>query len=371
MTPKQQEAWDAYQRLKSIRKVAKELGKTYNAIHQRIEGARKHLEADPGVTDAMSAAGLQDIQNLHSGWLKTDEASLYFQMPKDGADRKTLEEYAEGIKEALGDIPKSPIREELPISDADLLTRYLWADLHFGMLAWGQESGDDYDISVASKRLRDAMVRLLDAAPNSDTGLICNLGDIFHSNDSKNMTPESGHILDTDGRFAKIAMETTKIVVECIELAKRKHRKVKYVAVAGNHDRDQIHWLTIALMLRYEDDPAVSIIWCPAKMYAHQFGKNLLCFHHGDKAKPERLVMQAADTHAKLWGRTNWRYMDTGHIHHDSAKEIGGMMWESHRTLASKDAYAAGSGYVARQTMKAITVHREKGEIVRNTSGVL
>ena len=370
MTPEQREAYDLYQELKSQDKVAVRLGVSRAAVRERLKRAEKHIKADPGIKQAMSATGLNDISNLHSGWLKTDEASLYFQVPQEGSSKETFEDYVESVKQAFGDVDQSALREVDPVCNTDLLTRYIWADLHFGMMAWAAESGDDYDLKIAGSRLRSSMRSLVDASPASDTGLICNLGDIFHANDSKNMTPESGHILDSDGRFAKIAIETTRAVVECIEMAKLKHRRVKYVAVAGNHDKDQIHWLTIALMMRYENDPAVDIVWCPSKLYARQFGKNLLCMHHGDKVKADRLVMQIADMHANLWGSTFWRYLDTGHIHHDSSKEIGGMVWESHRTLASKDAYAAGGGYVARQTIKSITVHREHGEVMRNTVGI-
>lgn len=375
ITPEQQEAWDLYQKLGNKQAVATELGKARSTVSVLIKRAQKHLDLPTGVQSSLTGTGV-DAQHAHSGWrTEFDEngekiGNVYWQMPKEDAARKSLEDYVATIKEAFGDLGKSKPRKVEPIVDTDLLTRYILTDLHFGMMAWARESGADYDLKIAVDRLHTSMDLLVSSAPSSDTGLICNLGDAFHANDQKNMTPGHGHILDMDGRFAKIAIETTKAFIYCIEAAKRKHRRVKYVAVNGNHDPDQNHWLTIALMMRYENDPAVDIVWNPSKLYARQFGRNLLCMHHGDKSKPERLVHQVADTYAELWGRTHWRYLDTGHIHHDSGKEIGGVSWESHRTLAAKDAHAAGSGYIARQTMKAITVHREHGEIVRNTVGV-
>lgn len=375
MTPEQQEAWELFQELGTKQAVADRLGKARSTVSILIKRAQKWLDVPDGVKSSLENTGVS-AEYAHSGWRTefNDDGekigNVYYQLPKEDATRQTFEEYVEQVKEAFVDVGKSKPRKAEPLVDADLLTRYLLTDLHFGMMAWGRESGADYDLKIAIERLHDAMNMLVESAPSADTGLICNLGDMFHANDQKNMTPGHGHILDMDGRFAKIAIETTKAIIHCIEKAKHKHRRVKYVAVNGNHDPDQNHWLTIALMMRYENDPAVDIVWNPAKLYARQFGRNLLCLHHGDRVKPERLALQIADTHAELWGRTDWRYLDTGHIHHDSGKEIGGISWESHRTLAAKDAYAAGGGYVARQTMKAITVHRERGEVVRNTVGV-
>ena len=375
ITAEQQAAWDLYQKLGTKQAVANELGKARSTVSVLIKRAQKHLDLPSGVQSSLTGTGV-DAQHAHSGWrTEFNEAgekvgNVYWQMPKEEASRKTFEEYVASIKEAFGEVEASKPRKVDPIVNTDLLSRYILTDLHFGMMAWARESGADYDLKIAVDRLHTSMDLLVSSAPSSDTGLICNLGDAFHANDQKNMTPGNGHILDMDGRFAKIAIETTKAFIYCIEAAKRKHRRVKYVAVNGNHDPDQNHWLTIALMMRYENDPAVDIVWNPSKLYARQFGRNLICLHHGDKSKPERLVHQIADTYAELWGRTHWRYLDTGHIHHDSGKEIGGVSWESHRTLAAKDAYAAGSGYVARQTMKAITVHREHGEVVRNTVGI-
>jgi hypothetical protein len=196
------------------------------------------------------------------------------------------------------------------------------------------------------------------------------LGDTLHQNDSKNMTPTSGHILDVDGRFAQAAMAAVRAHVSMIEAAKAKHKNIDVVVLAGNHDPDFTHMLAIALVMRYEMDERVTIHFNPAKLWVWEFGRNMLAAHHGDKTKPERLVQQVADVHAPIWGRTYWRYLDSGHIHQDSSKDIGGMSWESHRAITTRDAAAAGFGYTGRSTMKCITVHRERGEVMRYTASL-
>jgi hypothetical protein len=128
--------------------------------------------------------------------------------------------------------------------------------------------------------------------------------------------------------------------------------------------------MAIAMQLRFENDPRVTVHFHPRKLWAMQFGRVLLAAHHGDKTKPDRLAMQVADDYAKMWGQTHWRYLDTGHIHHDHGRDIGGIYWQAHRSIVGRDAHAAAMGYTSRKTMKAITVHRERGEVLRNTVGI-
>jgi len=367
MTPKQREVFEKYQELESFAKVADALNINKSTAREHYQKALKYQQTDQGIKDAMYDTGIADIGKVHSGWLKTDAASLYFVNPREEGGVDNL---IDTFKEALKDCPTSLPTAKPEGTDGDLLTRYILTDLHFGMRAWAKEAGEDYDLDIAKSRLNYALSNLVQSTPDSKYCVVLNLGDMFHSNDYKNMTPQSGHILDADGRFSKVIYETIQSVVAAIETLKNKHENVQYVGISGNHDPDANQFLTVALMMRYADDPRVEVIWNPAKMWCMNFGRNLLAAHHGDKVKPERLAMQVADDFSTKWGTTYWRYLDTGHIHSDSAKDIGGIFWESHRTLASRDAYATGSAYTTRKTLKAITVHREKGEIVRNTVGV-
>jgi hypothetical protein len=73
---------------------------------------------------------------------------------------------------------------------------------------------------------------------------------------------------------------------------------------------------------------------------------------------------------AKDWGETTFRHWLTGHVHHDQMKEFAGCTFESFRTLAAKDAYAAGHGYRSERDMKCIVYHAEYGELMRHTSNI-
>jgi len=343
-----------------------------NAIRKRYARMKKRrdMSDDQGIIAALADVGIDDSLKVKGGWLKTEKASIRFETPNESHDDSKFDDYVAMLKKGLSKLPKSP--EALPPIDAssDLLARYILTDLHGGMSASIAVSGGEYDLDIASQRLSEATRRLAEQSPKTDVALIENLGDAFHANDGKKMTPESGHILDmVRESFAEIAYRVTLAVIDMIEILKTKHRKIKYVGIAGNHDKDQFHWLTISLMMRFRDDPQVEVIWNQRKMFCYVFGRNMIAMAHGDRVNFQRLANQVADVHAEEWGQTKFRYLDTGHVHHDRQdREIGGIYCESHRTLAALDAAAFGFGFTGRQSAKVIINHRERGEISRHTA---
>ena len=96
LTPKQREAWELHLAGMSGRAIAKRLGVAESNVRQRLKMARRHAEADPSIQGAMSSVGMQDAGPLHSGWIKSEGASLYFQMPK-GQGGASIEDIAEHI----------------------------------------------------------------------------------------------------------------------------------------------------------------------------------------------------------------------------------------------------------------------------------
>lgn len=368
MTPAQRQALDAYEKAGNNQTAAaRALGIARSSFQERLSRAKNHLQLDPGIQDALADVGIQDHAKVRDGWLKTKGASVRFVMPEDNS---ALERYADIVAEAMSKVPAARPTSR-PQTNSDLLTRYIIADLHLGLHVWAEQCDQDYDIKIATERLHSSMADLTSSTPRSEVGVILNLGDMFHANDQRNVTPTSNHLLDMDGRFPKIALAGVDAIVSCIEMAKNKHARVIYAGVPGNHDPDQFHWLTIALMRHYRDDPRVDVRWNPRDFFFHQWGKVMLAAHHGHKASWQKLVMFIADQQSRMWAETNWRYLDTGHLHHDAAEEIGGMYCQRHRTIAARDRYSFGSAYTNRQTMKAITVHKELGEVLSSTTPII
>lgn len=250
--------------------------------------------------------------------------------------------------------------------DHDLLSVYPIADQHNGMLAWGRETGESYDLRIGADRLRASMARLVAQAPRSRRALILNLGDWQHTDDGRNMTPRSGNILDVDGRYVKVLTAGVQLMMDCIELALQRHSQVLVRNIPGNHDPHASVALTIALKSFYARNRRVKIDTDPSDFFFERFGSTLIGATHGHRLKPADMAMSMAVRRRADWGATKFHYFYFGHIHHETAKEIGDVRCESFQTLAAKDAHAAASGYNSGQSLTSITIHRRDGEIGRH-----
>ena len=360
MTPKQREAWDLHLTGMPGRAIARHLGLTENSIRQRLAGARKHAEADGAIQGAMSSVGMQDAGPLHSGWIKSEGASLYFQMPKDKSANVT-----EIVREAFEGIPACPPIPNPREFSEGLLTVYPIFDAHIGMRASLHESGEDMDNDIAEKRITSGIGQCVASSPTSERAVVLIGGDALHANDQTAMTPKSKHVLDVASSFADAVDVAIRTFAACIEMAAAKHKSVIVSVIQGNHDRDAYLSILYALRERYRDNPRIGVQRKGGEFFVMEWGRVMLASHHGDKAKAERLVMHMADEWAEMWGRTRYRFYFTGHMHHSKMQDVGGVQVEQMRAAAPRDAYAASHSYSSRSELQAITYHRDSGEVSR------
>jgi hypothetical protein len=249
----------------------------------------------------------------------------------------------------------------------DVQVTYPIFDPHFGMYAWAPETGQNYDLSTAFDRLAAGMDRLVSSAPPAAQAVIVNGGDWFHMDDSTNETPESRNRLDVDGRFEKVFDVGWLALVRCIDRALERHGHVTLYNVPGNHDPHLTPVMGAVIQAHYRNEPRVTVVRSPRLCQYHRFGRTLLGFHHGHKIKPTDLPLQMAADRRDDWSETEFQHWYTGHIHHKSGHELGGVTVESFRTIAAKDAWHASKGYKGGQELTAIVHHFEDGEIQRLT----
>lgn len=256
-------------------------------------------------------------------------------------------------------------------SDDDLLTVYTLPDLHLGMLSWRHETGEDYDLAIASKLVRELVGQLVAQSRPSKQAIVLGLGDMFHMNDRTNMTPRSGHILDVDGRWPKVLRTGAELCADLGVLAASRHDNVLMRFVPGNHDPDASVALTVALSMFFRNESRIVVDEDPGLHFYHRFGLNLIGATHGHTMSPIRMAMMLAADRAKDWGETAHRHFYFGHIHKGTADEIGGVRVESFNTPAAKDAHAHGGGWRSGRSMTAITFHRTFGEVGRHRVNIV
>lgn len=267
---------------------------------------------------------------------------------------------------ARGLCPATPAPAQ---STNDLLAAYCIGDPHFGMYSWAEETGDNFDLATAERLTKGAIDRLVSVAPAAHTGLLLQIGDMFHADDSSNQTPASGHALDVDTRYQKVMLAGVRSMVYTIRRMLEKHAQVVAQMLPGNHDPHSSYALSMCLAAYFENEPRVTIDLAPGLFKYIRHGDVLIGAHHGHKVKPADLPLLMAVDKPVDWGQTKHRYVYIGHIHHDTVKEVGGVRVESLRTLAGKDAWHAGMGYRAGRDMRLIVHHKLHGEIERHTCG--
>tara|TARA_E500000305_G_scaffold33701_3_gene25680 strand:- start:32848 stop:33969 length:1122 start_codon:yes stop_codon:yes gene_type:complete len=275
------------------------------------------------------------------------------------------DEIIEGLKDRI--TPQKPIKAGKNY-EANLLTLYPVGDHHFGMLAWDEETGgENYDLTIAEKLLLDATLHLVDKTPNSEEAAVLVLGDFLHYDGFTPVTPLNKNVLDADSRFPKMVRIAVRSLRYLVSNILSKHKSVRLVIEIGNHDMASAIWLMEAFNLFYENEPRVFVDTSPRQFHCFTFGKNMIGTHHGHGARMNALPLLFATDWPEQWGSTLHRSIHTGHVHHDQVKQNPGIVVESHGILAPSDAYAANHGYRSKQTMKAIVLHKEHGEVARYT----
>ena len=294
------------------------------------------------------------------------------QHPGDQRRQEGLREFVESLLEN-GTRGASEVVEPPKDADADLLTAYLFGDPHFGMRAMAAEAGENFDLAEAERITCAAIDYMVGRAPPSETGLLVNIGDYFHADDSTNQTPAHKNPLDVDGRFFYITQAGLRALVYSINRMKVRHSKVMVWILPGNHDPHTAWMLALCLSSFFNNDPRVEIDMNPGLYKYLRFGRNLLGAHHGHGAKLGELPLIMANDRKEDWGQTDHRVFWMGHIHHKQVQEIQGVFVESLNTLAPGDAWQRGKGYRSTRSSQMVVLHKTHGEMERhkcNASGL-
>ena len=293
------------------------------------------------------------------------EGRVIQQWQKTGKDGDSGAALTAAIKEEFGQY-KGYAKLVPPPSEtyADLCTYYPIVDPHIGALSYGRETGESNDLKLGTARVGGTLQRLVGLSPASETAVIINTGDFYHSDDQSNATPASGHQLDVDGRDQKVKWVGVNMLRTTIDLALQKHKRVIVKNLKGNHDPESAKWLNISLGLFYWNEPRVEIDPEDANNdhFFHLFGVNYTGATHGHTMKPDRMYIMMAEDNPDYWNASLYRWCIFGHIHHETKKQVGSLICESFSQPVPRDSFAHSHGYRSGSAMQSITLHSQDGE---------
>jgi hypothetical protein len=370
-TDRQIEFIDAVNKYGSLRKAAERLQITAGTIQNGLDRVKRkaairgyapqndmvHIVPDPFIVRGTSTLYKDGVAKIQ--WVKTRlEDDKLEQVIKDFV--LTLAEGVSGL---------APSIEKPKLCRSDVMTVIPMGDPHFGLYAWHEDAGDDFDLDIAEKLTCGAIDRLIASSPDSETALLLNLGDMFHADNQKNVT-NSGHQLDVDGRWAKVQQIGLRAIIYCLHQLLKKHDKVIFRINKGNHDGHSSYALALMISCYFNKEPRMEVDLSPSVSWYYKFGKVLIGSTHGDTIKGKDMMSIMAADKPVDWGGSKFRYWYVGHVHHKEVKEYHGGTVEYFRTLAARDAWHQGQGYRAGRDMCAIVLHKEHGEIERHTCDI-
>lgn len=288
-------------------------------------------------------------------WIKTD---------RDSEIQREMFEAA--VKAYAEKLPREKPRKA-PTSCIDqVLNLYVLTDYHLGMLAWGEETGADWDLKIAEDMVVAWICAALAQSPKAKVGIFAQLGDFLHWDGMDAVTPQSKHLLDADGRFQKLVRVAIRVIRRVIGMMLERHEHVHVIQAEGNHDPASSIWLREWTAAIFENEPRVTVDLSPDPYYCYEWGSTSLFFHHGHKRKPTNIDDVFAAKFREVFGRTKHSYAHMGHLHHIDVKETSLMVVEQHRTLAAPDAYASRGGWLSGRDAQVISYHKQFGEVGRN-----
>ena len=288
--------------------------------------------------------------NWQYGWLKTKEASVFVKNSKPIDHDAIRDAVSDAVRDAIVDV-KWKKGSGNPNS-GNLLVPNIF-DLHLGKLAWGQESGEDYDIKIASQRFRDALEDLIEKSKGYDIERIMfPIGnDFFNSDKSKPFPMTTNGTPQTDDvRWQKMFRIGVQLITEAV-IRLSSIAKVDVITVFGNHDEERVFYLgeTIAAVFAKQD--GISINNNPTMRKYYRWGQCLLGLTHGKYEKAQDLPMIMAQESKEMWAETFYREWLLGHLHHrqkfltQETKDYRGVRVTYLTSPSSSDSWHVERGY--------------------------
>lgn len=228
-------------------------------------------------------------------------------------------EWVDAIRLLIKDVPKikTPTYQLPKIEDTDrYLLEIALMDVHFGMLAWGKETMNDYDLDIAEELFLHAVIDLLNKSQGyNPSRIIFPFGnDFLHIDDPTNLTPQNRNPLDTDSRLIKIYQKAKLAVIKALDYC-RQVAPVDVMWIPGNHDPNVSYYLCDVIGEVFADDEHVNVNVGPKWRKFYPWGKSLIVYTHGVEEPMRDLPSIIATEEPQLWGESKYREIHIGHKH--------------------------------------------------------
>lgn len=223
-------------------------------------------------------------------------------------------------------------------------------DVHLGALAWGEETGEDYDLKLGCKSVHWAVPNLIQKASGYFISkILLPLGnDFFHFDSPKNETAR-GTQVDVDTRWLKMFQTGITLSIWMID-SLLEAAPVDVLIIPDNHAPTTTLSLGEVLKAWYSKCPDVNIDNSPKQRKYHAYGVNLIGFGHGRDPKLKDWPLLMPVEVPEMWAKSKIREWHVAHWHQrkriETLKETNGIILRVLPSLAGTDLYHYEHGYV-------------------------
>lgn len=242
-------------------------------------------------------------------------------------------------------------------------------DIHFGKLSWKEESGEDYDLKIATARFKEAIQDLLSKTPlHMVERILFPIGNDMINVDSRRNMTTAGTPQDSDSRFRKLLNVVKNLLIETItELSHI--APVDVVVVSGNHDYDTMFTIGMVLEAYFNNNENVNIDNNPKQRKYYRYYNTGIMFTHGDSEKHSELGLIFATEQPGLWADCLYREAQLGHFHKSkrtnyvSVDSYQGFQINILPSLSASDWWHSSKGYLGLKQAKAFLYEKTQGKI--------
>jgi len=325
-------------------------GETFEPRAIRYRIGKLNLR-DSVVEETLEESGME-AKNWQHAWIKTKGASVFVRNATLSLDA-IKEDYIEAVQDAVRSIDGSTWGNMPMEQHSNNLFVPCIFDLHIGKLAWGLETGEDYDYKIAMNRFRFALEDMIFKASSYKVErILFPVGNDIYNSDRAFPFPQTtkGTPQMDDLRWQKLFRVGVQLITEAV-IRLSKVAPVDVVMVYSNHDHERVFYLGETLSAVFNSHPGVFVDNDPPARKYYKWGDVLLGLAHGHNEKPQDLPLIMSSERPREWGMTTYRYWILGHLHHtqkfltQQSKDYRGVNVMYVTSPSSPDAWHASKAY--------------------------
>jgi hypothetical protein len=271
--------------------------------------------------DLVNAAGVNldfwDVKSFRvSSWQDFKDETKYAvraTFDQNGEARQRIRE--EFIEAAVKHAPKYKTVKYSKSKGEKVAYEINLPDLHLGKLGWGEEVGENYDVSIAKSLFTTAVEKLLAYVNDFDVEkIIFPIGNDLLNSDGLTMTTTKGTPQHDDVRWQRSFTLCREMLVEVIDKLKLV-APVEIIVIPGNHDYERMFYIGDALYAWYHNCKEVEVNNSPSPRKYTMYGVNLIGLTHGCSEKQTDLPLIMANEQPELWAKAKHTEWHIGHLH--------------------------------------------------------